>query len=85
MKHSNAFCSVTPLQLGGNCCNFIVIFALLSSATLKCKRAFKVANRFVVLLHANVFVCRPVSALLRVCRVLFDCPLWYNNLANTLH
>jgi len=39
VKHINNLCSVATLQLGVNCCSFIVIFASLSSATLKCERA----------------------------------------------
>jgi len=37
-----AYQRVATLQLGNNCCSFIVIFAALSSATLKSERAFKV-------------------------------------------
>jgi len=39
---SEAYQRVAPLQLGSNCCSFIAIFAALSSATLKCERAFNV-------------------------------------------
>jgi len=38
---SKAYQRVATLQLGSNCsCSFITIFAALSSATLKCERAF---------------------------------------------
>jgi len=35
---SEAYQGVTTLQLGSNCCNFIAIFAALSSAALKSER-----------------------------------------------
>jgi len=38
---SGAYQRVAMLQLGSNFCSFIVIFDVLSSATLKCERAFK--------------------------------------------
>jgi len=38
---SEAYQCVAMLQLDSNCCSFIVIFAALSSATLKCERALK--------------------------------------------
>jgi len=41
---SEAYQHVVTLQLGYNCCSFIVIFVALSSATLKCEQAFKLAN-----------------------------------------
>jgi len=39
---SEAYQRVATLQLGSNCCNFIAILAVLSSAALKSERAFKV-------------------------------------------
>jgi len=38
---SEAYQRVATLQLGSNCCSFIVIFTALSSATLKCERALR--------------------------------------------
>jgi len=38
---SEAYQCVATLQLGSNCCSFIVNFAALSSATQKCDRAFR--------------------------------------------
>jgi len=38
---SEAYQLVATLQLGSNCCSFIVIFAALSSAPQKCERALK--------------------------------------------
>jgi len=40
---SEAYQRVATRQLDSNCCSFIVIFVALSSATLKCERAFNFA------------------------------------------
>jgi len=41
VKHINTLCSIAMLQLGGNCCCFIIIFAVFSAAMLKCEQALK--------------------------------------------
>jgi len=41
---NEAYQRVATLHLVSNCCSFIVIFVALSSATLKCARAFRVPN-----------------------------------------
>jgi len=52
---SEAYQRVATLQICSNCCSFIVIFAALSSAMLKCERAFR---EFQTLLVFFIFVNR---------------------------
>jgi len=46
---SEAYQRVATLQIGSNCCSFIAIFAALSSATQKFKRAFTLIRWFCLL------------------------------------
>jgi len=47
---SEVYQRVATLQLGSNCCSFIVIFNALRSATHKCERAFTFAVMFRIII-----------------------------------
>jgi len=49
----NTIQRVATLQLGSNCCNFITIFAALSSAAQKCERAFKQTKKILKIYNTH--------------------------------
>jgi len=50
---------VATLQLGCNCCNFIAIFAALSSAAIKSERAFNLTQGCKRFATASTFTVLP--------------------------